>query len=213
MIEGQLRPNGVRDERILSAMETLPRERFVPPSYAGIACIDEELPVSGVRFLLRPMVLARLLQAAAIGTQDRVLDIGSGTGYSSAVIAQLAKQVIALEVDAELQKIAAANLEALQIHNVEFYTGPLGLGLPSAAPFNIIVVNGGVEIVPDALLSQLGEGGRLVAVVRQYGPAHAAHTGEARLYEKRRGLTSHRILFDATADLLTDFTMPKAFVF
>jgi protein-L-isoaspartate(D-aspartate) O-methyltransferase len=213
MIEGQLRPNGVRDERILSAMESLPRERFVPPPLSGIACIDEELPVSASRFLLRPMVLARLVQAANITTQDRVLDIGSGTGYSTGLIAGLAKEVIALEADANLQKLAASNLEALGIHNVEFHTCPLGPGLPSGAPYNVILVNGGMEIMPEVLLAQLAEGGRLVAVVRHYGPAHAAHTGEARLYERRRGQTAHRVLFDATAELLPDFAAPKTFSF
>jgi protein-L-isoaspartate(D-aspartate) O-methyltransferase len=213
MIDGQLRPNGVRDERILTAMETIPRERFVPPPLAGIACIDEELPVSPSRFLLRPMVFARLVQAATISADDRVLDIGSGTGYSTAIIAGMAKQVIALEADANLHKIAAANLEAINVRNVEFQSGQLGKGLPSGAPYNVIVVNGGMEIVPGALLAQLGENGRLVAVVRHYGPAHAAHTGEARLYERRRGQTSHRALFDATAELLPDFAAPKGFKF
>jgi len=213
MVESQIRPNKVRDGRILDIMGALPREVFVPPSMMGIAYIDEDIQVAAGRYLLEPMVLARLLEEVGVGAQDRILDIAPATGYSTAVIAALAPNVIALESDPALHKQAIANLASLQIKNADVQLGPLLEGYAAKAPYNIILINGGVEIVPAALLDQLAEGGRLVAVVRQYGPGHAAHTGEARLYEKTRGVVSHRSLFDANIKLLPGFQAPAKFSF
>jgi protein-L-isoaspartate(D-aspartate) O-methyltransferase len=213
MIESQIRPNKVRDERVLVAMETVPREMFVPPTMTGIAYIDEDLQVAPGHFLLEPMILARLLQAAGIGVEDRVLDIGVATGYSTAVIAAIAKEVVALESEPVLQRRAVENLRALNIENASVQSGPLIEGWKPKAPYDVILINGGIEILPDALAKQLEEGGCLVTVMREYAPAHAAHLGEARLYEKIRGKMSFRPLFDANVRLLPDFAAPKKFTF
>ena len=213
MIEGQLRPNGIKDERILSAMETLPRERFVPPQLAGICCIDNELTVWPGRSLLRPLVLARLVQAAAIGANDRVLDVGTMTGYSAVLLAQLAKEVVALESEDSLTNMAATNITALGALNAALVSGKLSEGWKAKAPYNAIIIQGGVEFVPETLFEQLAEGGRLVAVMRHYGAAHAAHTGEIIVHEKIRGAITKRSLADASASLLADFARPRAFTF
>lgn len=211
MVESQIRPNKVRDERVLNAMGTLPREQFVPSLMAGIAYIDEDIQVAPGRFLLEPMVLARLLEEASIKPQDRVLDIAPATGYSTVVLAMLAQEVTGVESDPTLQKQAVGNLANLQTSNASVQLGSLVDGYKGKAPYNVIIINGAVEVVPEALLGQLAEGGRLVGVVRSYGPAKAAYTGEARLYEKINGHISHRPLFDANVKLLPGFEAKKVF--
>jgi protein-L-isoaspartate(D-aspartate) O-methyltransferase len=213
MVESQIRPNKVRDPRILEAMGALPREIFVPLACAGIAYIDEDVQVMPGRYLLEPMVLARLLEEANIKAGDRVLDIAPATGYSTAVIASMAKDVVALESDPSCVQLAVRNLDGLQIKNAELQLGALAEGWDAKAPYDVILINGGIEVLPSALLSQLAEGGRLLLVVRQFGPAHAAHKGEARLYEKIHGTMSHRALFDANVKLLPGFEAKKTFTF
>lgn len=213
MVECQLRPNKVRDERILTAMETLPREIFVPSPLAGIAYIDEDIQVSTNRYLLEPMVLARLLEETDLKPTDHVLDIAAGTGYSTAVLAKMALDVVGLETDTALQKQAVANLASLQITNAIVEVGPLAEGYKHKAPYDVILINGCVDFVPDTLVAQLAEGGRLLTVVRHFGPNHASHTAEARVYEKIRGLVSHRSLFDAHVKMLVEFTTPPHFKF
>jgi protein-L-isoaspartate(D-aspartate) O-methyltransferase len=213
MIEGQLRPNGVRDERVLGVLEKLPRELFAPPRFAGIAYVDESLPVSTGRYLLPPMLLARLLQAARIGPHDKVLDIAPATGYSTAALASLAGRVISLESSAELQRQATAILASLGIANVEPHVAPMHQGWKAAAPYDVIFINGAVDHVPEHLFLQLKNGGRLAAVARRYGKAHAAHAGEAKLYEKSGYVVTHHSLFDANAALLPGFADDAKFSF
>ena len=213
MIEGQLRPNQVRDERILTAMETLPREVFVPKNLAGIAYNDEDLAVGSGRYLLEPMVLARLLQAAAISPTDHVLDIAPATGYSTALLAHLAKNVVAVESDAALAAQAGQNLAMLKIANAVVHAAPLTDGYVPVAPYDVILLNGAVDAVPESLLGQLAEGGRLVGVVRHYGPARVAHTGEARLYEKKQGVVTNHALFDGNVRTLPGFVDSQPFRF
>ena len=133
---------------------------------------------------------------------DRVLDIAPATGYSTAIIATLAKEVVALESDPSCVQIAVKNFTNLQIKNAELQLGPLAEGWAPKAPYDVIVVNGSVEVLPPVLTAQLAEGGRLLMTVRQAGPAAIAHKGEARLYEKIHGNVSHRTLFDANVKLL-----------
>jgi protein-L-isoaspartate(D-aspartate) O-methyltransferase len=211
MIESQIRPNKVRDERVLGPMGALPREMFVPPALAEIAYIDEDIQVAPGRYLLEPMILARLLQELGIRANDRVLDVAMVTGYSTAVLASMAKEVVGIESDPVLQRRAIENLAALGIKNAEAQLSALTQGYKPKAPYDIILINGGVEVVPESLLQQLDEGGKLAAVARQYGPAQASHTGEARLYEKVRGVISHRPLFDANVRLLPEFAAPRKF--
>lgn len=207
MLDGQLRPNRLTDERVQAAVLAVPRERFVPAALRGVAYVDEDLPVGRGRFLLEPMVFARLLQAAALRPQDVALDVGCGAGYSSAVEARLAGAVVALESDPEFIRLANENLAALGVDNVAVVAGELALGYPEQAPYDAIFLNGSVERTPDALLGQLAEGGRLVGVETGDG------AGRAVLYVKRDGLAGRRVLFDASVGPLPGFGRAAGFTF
>lgn len=208
MVDGQLRTSEVADRRLLAAMQELPRECFVAPEQAALAYLDFDAPAgSGERRLLKPMVLARLIQAAEIGPQARVLDIGCSTGYASAVLARLAGRVVALEQEPALAERARANLAAVGAANVEVVVGPCNAGWPAAAPYDAILLNGAAEEVPPALVRQLGEGGRLVAVVGR------APASKAVRYLVTAGRASALPLFDASAPPLPGFAAPAAFVF
>jgi protein-L-isoaspartate(D-aspartate) O-methyltransferase len=214
MVDGQVRTNDVTDPHILAAMLELPRERFVPTSKTDLAYLDLDLPVTepqpGVapRCLLKPMVLAKLLQAAEITVSDRVLDVGCATGYSSAVLAHIAASVVAVEDSPELARATSENLSALGITTVTVRTAELPVGAPADGPYDAILINGCVEIVPHALCAQLKDGGRLVCVLR--GPGGA---GKAMLYRSTGDSVSGRPIFDAAAPLLPGFMKPPAFVF
>lgn len=213
MIEGQIRPNKVRDERVLSVLEDLPRELFVPERLAGVAYVDESMPVWKDRFLLPPMVLARLLEEAVVKPTDKILDIAPATGYSTAALAKLAGQVIAVESDAELQKRATALMASLELKNVEVQLAPMHQGWKAAAPYDVILINGAVDDVPETMLHQLKDGGRLMVVVRSYAAAHVAHTGDARVYERLGNSITFRSLFDANVALLPGFISDTVFRF
>jgi protein-L-isoaspartate(D-aspartate) O-methyltransferase len=131
----------------------------------------------------------------------------------TALLASIAKEVTGVESDPSLLKQALINLDALKIKNAEVQGGPLSGGWKAKAPYDVIVINGSVDNVPEAIFSQLDEGGKLVVVVRQYGPSQAAHTNEARLYEKIRGIVSHRALFDANIKPLPGFMATPGFIF
>lgn len=184
MVDGQLRPVGVSDERILNAMGSLPRELFVPSTLVGIAYIDDDISLISGRFLMRPAALARLLQLAEIKAEDRALDLAPATGYSTLVIAALASEVIGVEPEALLHKEAERNVETRAKGKAMVRAGAPVEGCMDSAPYDVIFINGSVESVPPYLFEQLGEGGRLVAVVREYNAARAAHVGHARLYRK-----------------------------
>jgi protein-L-isoaspartate(D-aspartate) O-methyltransferase len=214
MVDSQVRTSDVTDARISAAMLELPRERFVAPGNAELAYADLDPPAAAaksgepVRRLLKPMVVARLVQAATVKAEDHVLDLGCATGYSAALLARLARSVVALEQDPALAKLAAENLTAVGAHNVTLVTGTLTRGWPEAAPYDVIFVDGAVEVVPEALYSQLkGSSGRLVAVVGR------APSGRAMVYRSVNGDVSGWPAFDATAPLLPGFAAPPAFVF
>ena len=213
MVDGQVRTSDVTDLRIIAAMLDLPRERFVSAANAPLAYLDLDLPVApptageSVRRLLKPMVLAKLVQAAAVEADDHVLDVACATGYSSALLARLARSVVALEQDPALLRLARETLAAVGASNVTVEAGPLTAGWPAAAPYDVILLNGATEIVPDALCRQLKDGGRLVAVVG------GAPAGRAMLYRSVAGDVSGRPIFDAAAPLLPGFAAPPAFVF
>ena len=165
MVEGQVRTADVTDLRILSAMLDIPRENFVPPEVASLAYLDLDLAVgeAGSRRLLKPMVFAKLIHAADIAASDRVLDVGCATGYGAAVLARIARQIVALDQDASLVRAAKASLEGQP--NVTVASGPLTGGWPQAAPYDVVVLEGAVEVAPQAFLRQLKEGGRLVCIL------------------------------------------------
>ncbi len=213
MVDSQVRPNDVADLRLIAAMQALPRERFLPAEHADLAYLDFDVPATvaeadkPTRRLLKPMVLAKLIQAAEIAEGDHVLDVGCATGYSSAILGRLAHAVVALEQDAGLAELARDNLRALGGIMVEVAIGPLSAGWPSQAPYDVIVLNGAFDITPKALLRQLKPGGRLVGVLGR-GPL-----GKAMLYCSIGGESGGRPIFDAAAPLLPGFTAPAAFVF
>lgn len=206
MVDGQVRTADVTDLRILSAMSEIPREAFVPPSLAALAYLDRDLPVGeGHRRLLKPMVLAKLVQAAEIATGDHVLDVGCATGYGAAVLARIAGQVVALEEDARLAEAARAALAAQS--NVSIVIGPLTEGWPQTAPYDAILLEGAGEFAPHAFLRQLKEGGRLVCVLGS-GPA-----AKAMLYSRSGAELGGRPIFDASAAVLPGFAKTPSFAF
>jgi protein-L-isoaspartate(D-aspartate) O-methyltransferase len=211
MVQGQVRINDVTEPRLTGAMLALPRERFVPTGLADLAYLDRDLPLTvgadAHRFLLKPLVLAKLLQVAAVEPTERVLDIGCATGYGAALLAHLAGSVVALEERAELAREAERNLAEAGVGNVTVVQGPLGEGWPAQAPYDVIVVEGRCETAPRGLLSQLSHGGRLVCVQGR-GPAT-----KGMVYRCVNGDVSGWPLFDAAAPLLPGFAEPKAFVF
>ena len=210
MVDCQVRTSDVTDPRIVAAMLDLPRERFVPERNASLAYLDLDVPVTAgtpARRLLKPMVLAKLVQAAEIGPQDRVLDVACATGYSTALLARLARNIVALEEDVTLARHARENLAAVGVPNAEVVSGPLPDGWQAGTPYDVIFVNGAAEVVPERLLRQLAEGGRLVGVVGR-PPA-----SKAVLYLASGGQASALPIFDAAAPPLPGFAEPPAFVF
>ena len=213
MVDNQVRPNGVTDLSLVAAMLDIPRERFVPPDKAALAYMDGDLlideggPGKAARFLLAPMVLARLIQTADVRDTDRVLDVACGTGYSSAILARLAASVIALEEDRDLADKAVRLLARSGVGNAEVVRGPLIDGWTASAPYDVILINGAVEYIPEALLAQVREGGRLIAVVG------TAPIGKVILYRCAVGDVSGRPIFDAAAPPLPSFVKPRTFVF
>jgi protein-L-isoaspartate(D-aspartate) O-methyltransferase len=209
MVDRQVRTADVTDLRIIAALLDVPREAFVPAARRAVAYLDLDVPVNeSGRALLKPMVFAKLLQAAGIAETDHVLDVGCATGYSAAVLGKLAGHVVALEEDAAMARGARETLAQIGTSNIAVASGALAAGWAEGAPYDVIVVEGAVELVPDSLLSQLREGGRLVTVVG-FGPM-----GKATLYRRAAGGHAGALpVFDAAAALLPGFAKPAAFVF
>jgi protein-L-isoaspartate(D-aspartate) O-methyltransferase len=214
MVEGQVRTADVTDLRIIAAMLDLPREKFVPAEKAGLAYLDLDVPVfaaadrAATRCLLKPMVLAKLIQAADIAAGDSVLDVGCATGYSSALLGRLAGSVMALEENKALAQHAADGLAELRVGHVAVASGTLTAGWSGAGPYDVILLNGAVEVEPTALFAQLKPGGRLLCI-----RGSASHAGKAMLYYNDDGDISGRPLFDAAAPLLPGFAAPEVIVF
>jgi protein-L-isoaspartate(D-aspartate) O-methyltransferase len=211
MVDGQVRPSDVTDTRILDAMLAVPRELFVPESKRALAYLDLDLDVSetaGIkRFLIKPEVLAKMLQAAEIAETDRVLVVGCASGYAAAVIAGFAGQVVATESDPVLAARATAVLAELGCGNVTVRTVAAAEGDPADAPFDVILLNGATEIVPEQLYAQLGDGGRLVGVFANSVPQRAT------IVVHLHGDFGRRALFDAAAPVLPGLERVPAFVF
>lgn len=207
MVESQVRANDVTDPRIAAAMREVPREQFVPGAKRGIAYADAAIEVARGRYLLEPRTFAKLLQLADVGPNDTVLDVACATGYSTAVIARLAKQVIGLEQDADLVRVAVETVPLTGAKNATIVQGALVEGFGGKAPYDAIFINGAVETVPEVLLAQLAEGGRLVTVL------HREAVGRACLYLREHGRVGHRIAFDAAAPLLAGFRESVGFIF
>jgi protein-L-isoaspartate(D-aspartate) O-methyltransferase len=178
MVDTQLRTSSITDRRLLSAMGEVPRERFVPEDRRALAYIDAEIPIAPGRLLSAPAAFGRLVQLANIASEDTVLDLGSGTGYSTAILAALARHVTGVEPDSGLAEAAASNLLALDVANASVRVGSLDAAGLADGPFDVIVVESVIEEVPQALLARLKDQGRLVAVLGR------GMTGVAHLYVK-----------------------------
>jgi protein-L-isoaspartate(D-aspartate) O-methyltransferase len=207
MVDGQVRTADVTNPDLIAAMLVVPRELFVPPTVAGQAYLDADITVSKGRALLKPMVLAKLIQAAQVSDTDHVLDVGCATGYSSAVLSRVVGSVVALEEDTTLAGQARAALAATGTAAVVVATGPLTAGWPAAAPYDLILLNGATEIAPEALGRQLKPNGRIAGIFGR-GP-----NGKGILYRMVEGHLVGRPIFDAAAPLLPGFAATPAFVF
>ena len=211
MVDSQLRTSGVTDPRVLDVTQEVPREIFVPAALRPVAYLDGDLRVTGAgetpRYVMRPYSFGKLLELAVIREGDVVLDIGTATGYSAAVLAKLAETVVAVESDEDLAGKAIANLDKLGITNAAVITGALEVGYAKGGPYDVIVLEGAVEHLPADLLDQLKENGRLVTIFHEDGRSRG------RIYTKKRGTVTFRDAFDGSAELLPGFELSEGFVF
>jgi protein-L-isoaspartate(D-aspartate) O-methyltransferase len=217
MVDGQVRTNDVTHLGIIAAMLDIPREAFVPEGQAAFAYLDRDVLIADAtateppRYLMKPVVLARLIQAANPAPADRILVIGAGTGYSAAVLSRLIGEgtgkITALEENESLFQQARSALSSLGSHNVNVIHGYLVDGASDSGPYDVILIDGGVETVPDRLCAQLSPRGQLLAV-EMAGPL-----GKAKLFQPVSGRFSGRELFDASAPVLPGFSVAPAFVF
>ena len=208
MIESQIRPNKVTDERVIAAFGRIRRELFVPEHLRGVAYVDEDLPLGGGRYLMEPMVAARLLQAAAIAPKETVMVVGAGVGYEAALMSTLCRLVVAVEDNTELARIGRAALVEHRIASVHYIEEPMEQGHRARAPYDVILFAGAVAELPDEIAAQLGENGRMLAVIRD-----EAGIGRATLTTRTGGVLAHRVIFDAATPLLPGFRPKPAFVF
>jgi protein-L-isoaspartate(D-aspartate) O-methyltransferase len=208
MIEQQIRPWDLADNAVLALMASMKREDFVPASYKAMAFADMAIPLPGQQVMLAPRQQARLLQDAAVKAGDKVLEIGSGSGFTTALLASQAQRVISLEINPELADLARANLQRANIHNAEVRCADGALGAAADAPFDVILLGGSVVEVPQALLNQLKVGGRLVAIVGDEPIMHATVIS-------RSSETNFKSLetWDDNAPRLQGFAQPSTFKF
>lgn len=208
MIDSQLRPTGVNDPRVLAAFASVPRELFVPEEMRSIAYLDDDLEIFPGRSLMEPLTFGNLVNRAQIAPTDRVLLIGLGGGYEAAVIARLAAEVTAVEEAPALAAQAMDALAAARIGNVAVVTGPLGGGDPAHAPYDLLFINGAIEMIPPALVDQLAEGGRFAGVVIDDMGVSRAAAGR-----KSSGVLGTTAFLDAGTRPLPGFGRPRAFRF
>ena len=208
MLDTQLRTNSITERRLLRVLGSLPRELFIPESRRELAYIDDVHPLGKPGRYVPPVTaFARLVQLADIGPQEKVLDIGCATGYSTAVLAKLAAQVVGLDEEADFVNMARANLRTLGIENAKVHHGALLAGVASEAPFDVIIIEGAVDKVPDQIFNQLKVGGRCIALIS------ARVTSIAHVFIKSAEGVAAREDFNATLPRL-DFTQrTEEFVF
>ena len=207
MVDGQLRTTDVTSHEILAAFLEIPREKFVPANRRELAYLDDDIEIAPGRFLTEPSPLAKLLQLASIETDEKVLLIGAGNGYSAAILSRLAKNVVAIEENADLSSVAKANLKAAGAANVEVLISPLSGGAASAAPYDVILFDGSVSAVPDSFFDQLSNTGRLIAVVGE------GRIGVATVFTKNDSHISSVSGFNVAVKALPGFSAKPKFTF
>lgn len=205
MVDTQVRPSDVTKFPIIDAMLTVPRELFVPADKRELAYVGEHVDLGEGRVVLDPRTLAKMLEAANIQNDETVLDVGAGLGYSSALAAQIADAVIALENDAARVADAEAVLSEAAIDNVAVVEGPLAEGAAKSGPYDVILIQGGVQQVPEALTAQLKDGGRIVAIFMD------GALGSVRVGHAIDGAINWRFAFNGSAPLLPGFEAKRAF--
>jgi protein-L-isoaspartate(D-aspartate) O-methyltransferase len=208
MVECQLRPSKVTDNAVLAAMGSLPRERFLPEMMRSVAYADEDLCIAPGRYLMEPIVAARLIQAAAPASHDSALVVGGGAGYEAAVLASMVETVFVVESDAALSAAATALFSDLALDNIVVVDGALEDGFGDQGPYNIILINGCVQHLPESLKAQIAENGRLVCVMDA-----GDGIGRATVLQRTGGVVSHRTVFDASVPMLDAFRKASGFVF
>ena len=205
MVDTQVRPSDVTKFPIIDAMLTVPRETFVPDDKREAAYVGENLPLGPGRVVLEARTLAKLLDALDVQPDELVLDVGCGLGYSTAVIARLAETVVAVEEDEALAADAGRILAEEGVDNAVVIAGPLAAGATKCAPYDVITIEGGIEEVPEAILAQLKEGGRIGAVFMD------GAVGTARIGYKTEGRMTWRPVFNAAAPVLPGFRRARGF--
>lgn len=209
MVESQVRPNKVTDGALLAALRRIPREKFLPSQLQDRAYMDEDIALGNGRYLPEPVIPARLLQAARVQKTDAALDIGSGTGYTTALLGSLCGYVTGIEQDQKMAATAAGLLNQLGISNAAvLQQDGLHQGYAKKSPYNVILINGAVAMVPENIKSQLAEGGRLVTIISRRG-----HIGTAVIITRHGNNFVTQNLFEAATPFLPGFEDPKAFVF
>jgi protein-L-isoaspartate(D-aspartate) O-methyltransferase len=208
MVENQLRPNKVTDERVIDVFLRIRRDLFVPASLRGVAYLDDDLPVGGGRHLMQPMVAARLLQALAVQPKETVLVVGAGVGYEAALLSLLARGVVAVEENLELARTGRSALVDHRIATVSYVEEPHRLGHRQRGPYEAILFGGAIAAVPAEIEQQLAEGGRLAVVLRPHGCV-----GRATLIARTGGVLASRVIFDAATPPLPGFDAKPGFVF
>ena len=207
MVESQIRTADVTDPAIIASFRAVPREAFAPAAVKSIAYGDMELEVAPGRTLLRPRYLAKLIQALAPTPKDKALELAGATGYGAAVLAGCVREVITLDPNPDLSFAASAALEQGKVRGVKAVSQPVPEGWADGAPYDIIILNGAAEFVPDAWLDQLKDGGRLGVIVRD-GAA-----GQARIYLKAGSACAYRVAFDAAPPVAPALTKQRTFAF
>ncbi len=207
MVDTQVRPNDVTKYPVIEAMLTVPREAFVPDARQAVAYVGENVPLAQDRWLLEPRSFGKMLDGLNIQPTELVLIVGAGLGYEAAVVARLAQAVVALESHPEMAAQAEATLAEQGVDNVAVVTGELAAGYPGQAPYDVILIAGGIEELPQALADQLAEGGRIGAIFAE------GNLGVARIGHKIDGEINWRFAFNGSAPVLPGFNRRKGFVF
>ncbi len=207
MVESQVRPSDMVDRRVLLAMRTIERERFIPEVSRPVAYMDDTIPLGNERVLVPPRVLAKMIQHLELNESDLVLDVGCSTGYSTAVLSQIAQTVVGLESDKTLAEQAAAAITAAEIDNAVIVEGALPQGHAEEGPYDAILINGAVHDIESELLDQLKDGGRLVAIQPKDGYSRAMQ------WKRYDNTFDSRAIFDAVAPILPGFERAPGFVF
>lgn len=207
MVEQQIRPWDVLNQTVLDLLYHVKREAFVPPAHRDMALVDMEIPLGNGRCMWQPKLEARVAQELTLKNTDRVLEIGTGTGYLTALLAKLTNQVYSVEIDSAQAAIAQDNLAANGIYNAKVEVGDAARGWDKHAPYDVIVAGGSYLTTPEFLFAQLAEGGRLFAVVGERPVMTAS------LFTKVSGAVKQEKLFETVLPALTNAPVPERFVF